>query len=29
VRALVQGEVRDSGLLHLDCSVPELECFEF
>jgi molybdopterin/thiamine biosynthesis adenylyltransferase len=29
VRALVQGEVRDSALLHLDCSVPELERFEF
>ena len=29
VRALAQGEVRDSALLHLDCSVPELERFEF
>ncbi|MBR5881894.1 MAG: ThiF family adenylyltransferase [Mailhella sp.] len=29
VRSLAQGEVRDSALLHLDCSVPELECFEF
>ena len=29
VRALAEGEVRDSALLHLDCSVPELERFEF
>jgi molybdopterin/thiamine biosynthesis adenylyltransferase len=29
VRSLAQGEVRDSVLLHLDCSVPELERFEF
>lgn len=29
VRALAKGEVRDSALLHLDCSVPELERFEF
>ena len=29
VRALAEGEVRDSALLHLDCSVPELERFAF
>ena len=29
VRALAEGEVRDSTLLHLDCSVPELERFAF
>lgn len=29
VKALAKGEVRDSALLHLDCSVPELERFEF
>ena len=27
VRELARGEVRDSSLLHLDCSVPELERF--
>ncbi len=29
VKELAKGEVRDSALLHLDCSVPELERFEF
>ena len=29
VRALAQDDVRESALLHLDCSVPELERFEF
>lgn len=29
VKALAKGEVRDSALLHLDCSVPELERFSF
>ena len=29
VKALACGEVRDSALLHLDCSVPELARFEF
>ena len=29
VKALAAGEVRDSALLHLDCSVPELERFDF
>ena len=29
VRELSRGEVRDSALLHLDCSVPELEQFMF
>lgn len=29
VKTLAKGEVRDSALLHLDCSVPELERFDF